>query len=1233
MNDTLLDDLDDINVRMRKDIRINRPSIISEIFSLPSLPHQPISLKPLNATDGVLVHAKKDLNSFKKIRESDLIYLSSSDDEFDLDTFNSNKKAHVLKHLGDVKKNSHHTTSDLLKQDNIQILNTIFAQCNHNTNIQTLPINLLDETNNITFEINNADILIINSIYSLTSEVVPFDHNTINDYLNIAFIKKKGSFHKRKIIVKCGKILIYANNHTTPDSPSNLYKLLKNSNITPLITIHCARIFSIESNANQTSNGKYYLTLTTKSPENSLMSIGVDSYEQRRALITAILKHVPQFHVIPNLLTLSDIDRIGYAYVKDNLVGDWSLGVVCIGGGRRLWFWTVRDGRSATRDLRIACRLTWHRDDLLIPPFSLSAKPFIKSRISRFRRNDRYMQVAEPHVSDVTPTFFPRRYAVVDFSAASPLYLAVAAHEESSCSERPDGDRKSSFHNNNDLLDIEDQKICRNGINNHNGNLNGEVSRSEKLGFEPRRWLELLHRCVHYNGPALKDQRLCLTTSSIAVGHNDDSMSIISDENSCRRAVVPIILEKLINFVTDYGLETKGIYRLNGSQCKIETLMNHLTNTHGNSNIAYSSTLNVNNSHVTTNANNCDSAFDSLPSFVISRDIFSEHDVANALKRYLRNLPEALIPEKSLEKLKETAFLSLNEKNDAQIVDDKQVIEQFDNSNTQPTIGNVDETLKNLNTDYDKLMQVKIKAYKSILSSADLMPELNYSTLRRLLGHLYYVSLHESKNNMSVQNLASILGPGIMAPRVNKSPEFEDYNDTNGYIIVLCDLIANYCPIFDVAMDQFEKEKKIREGFKKMVLAKSRASSRAGEFLIPVYISHDLVQDIKLNHITTSESDNVSCDTNKNIKSTNNGIVDQSGPNFLLLKVSSKMTARDIVITCLSTPNTETGSETGRDRISEEETGTDFKIRLNAILAALPAAPHNVKRNRSSTIDSQSTSDIDIGSNPCVVESIMGGRLRRPLKPNEIVLDVVPKWTKLSSFFTFFKSDVYHFSKNGNDDISFTPGSNNHKFYSENIITNGNDNSNVVNDVINFQSPTLILELDAWSNFAKNPIVPFSICAELSVSIFKCPLIISPTRPPSSLTEWSCRRSAKKLSVRPKRYLVEFSRATLSFFHPKKKTGTEPIFAVDISKLELYQGLPTGCTNTNGDIQPRHGFTLFCDVSSEINHQPNSCANSFTKISSNNQEPNYTTCYSVTCNTREEFDIWIHALFKTKYYP
>ena len=146
---------------------------------------------------------------------------------------------------------------------------------------------------------------------------------------------------------------------------------------------------------------------------------------------------------------------------------------------------------------------------------------------------------------------------------------------------------------------------------------------------------------------------------------------------------VPVLVECCIKFIETYGMLTEGIYRRSGVQSKINRLLVGLR-------------VDAWNVH-------------------ISSEEYTEHDVANVLKRFLRTLPEPLLT----------------------------------NELYSHWIDGIDM----------ESHELRLDLYKRLIGA---LPHVNHRTLRKLLGHLHAVQNKCEKNLMSVSNLAALWGPTLM---------------------------------------------------------------------------------------------------------------------------------------------------------------------------------------------------------------------------------------------------------------------------------------------------------------------------------------------------------------------------------------------------------------------------------------------------------------------------------------
>ncbi|XP_023014900.2 rhoGAP_ARAP and RA_ARAPs domain-containing protein RhoGAP15B [Leptinotarsa decemlineata] len=155
------------------------------------------------------------------------------------------------------------------------------------------------------------------------------------------------------------------------------------------------------------------------------------------------------------------------------------------------------------------------------------------------------------------------------------------------------------------------------------------------------------------------------------------------DQQQLTKNDVPVIVEKCINFVYTHGSMTEGIYRRSGSGSSVSELLSKFAK----------------------------DAF----AVQLTSDQFTEHDVAMAIKRFFRDLPEPLLGSNQRQYLYEVS--KHNDKDE------------------------------------------RIRMYRAALEQ---LPQVSYNTARKLLGHLHFISSQSSKNLMTIDNLCSIWGPTLM---------------------------------------------------------------------------------------------------------------------------------------------------------------------------------------------------------------------------------------------------------------------------------------------------------------------------------------------------------------------------------------------------------------------------------------------------------------------------------------
>ncbi|XP_011178962.2 uncharacterized protein LOC105209960 isoform X2 [Zeugodacus cucurbitae] len=261
---------------------------------------------------------------------------------------------------------------------------------------------------------------------------------------------------------------------------------------------------------------------------------------------------------------------------------------------------------------------------------------------------------------------------------------------------------------------------------------------------ETKIWRHIIREVAHNNGFSLIDQQL-------------------------NKFNVPVIVDKCINFVYIHGSMSEGIYRKSGSENSILKLL----------------------SAFRADAFNVE----------ITRNEYNEHDVANVLKRFMRDLPERLMG-----KLSES-FMCV--------------------------------------TELTKVAE-KIQAYKELLARLSVIER---ETLKKIVGHLAFISSQKTKNKMGTKNLTMIWGPTLLQNHHQQEEMVYSQKEAD----VLTDLITLYKNLFPLSPEEIKKEQE-------MLMCLQKYYAAAETMADSVKKSGDLKMWVVLNakpEITTEEKDQV----------------------------------------------------------------------------------------------------------------------------------------------------------------------------------------------------------------------------------------------------------------------------------------------------------------------------------------------------------------------------------------
>ena len=121
--------------------------------------------------------------------------------------------------------------------------------------------------------------------------------------------------------------------------------------------------------------------------------------------------------------------------------------------------------------------------------------------------------------------------------------------------------------------------------------------------------IDYVDRSLYLMPVCEKECSILQSSIELDIFNNGDTL----EEQQLTKDDIPVVVDKCIKFVYGQGCLTEGIYRISGKNKNIETLLEEFRKN------AWGVTLN--------------------------RELYSEHDVANVLKRFMRKLKDPLLTE------------------------------------------------------------------------------------------------------------------------------------------------------------------------------------------------------------------------------------------------------------------------------------------------------------------------------------------------------------------------------------------------------------------------------------------------------------------------------------------------------------------------------------------------------------------------------------------------------------
>ncbi|ESO89466.1 hypothetical protein LOTGIDRAFT_165061 [Lottia gigantea] len=215
---------------------------------------------------------------------------------------------------------------------------------------------------------------------------------------------------------------------------------------------------------------------------------------------------------------------------------------------------------------------------------------------------------------------------------------------------------------------------------------------------------------------------------------------------------VPVIVDRCLNYITNNGIKTRGIYRESATHSRVNLLLTELRND---------------------------------PRSVRLED-YSDHEVANAVKRFLRGLTSSVFTQDYIQWM-QTAAIS---------------------------------EIKN-----------KLAWYSYLL---DRMPEIHFNTLKKIVMHLHKVNQYTSENQMTLENLATCFAPSLLIPDASEVPASYQTN-LPLQLCVISDIINYHDSLFRLDQEKSiedkmdEAERKIKD-----IESSPRMSMPSDSLLIPI---------------------------------------------------------------------------------------------------------------------------------------------------------------------------------------------------------------------------------------------------------------------------------------------------------------------------------------------------------------------------------------------------------------
>ncbi|KAJ3663437.1 hypothetical protein Zmor_007698 [Zophobas morio] len=239
------------------------------------------------------------------------------------------------------------------------------------------------------------------------------------------------------------------------------------------------------------------------------------------------------------------------------------------------------------------------------------------------------------------------------------------------------------------------------------------------------------------------------------------------DQQQLTKNEIPVLVEKCINFIYTHGSMSEGIYRRPGTNTSVAEILTKFRKD------AWAVQLTVDKS--------------------------TEHDVATALKRFFRDLPEPVLSSTQRQYLHQVSMVKNKEE--------------------------------------------RIRMYKA---SLDQLPPISYKTAKKLFSHLHFIASQSNKNLMTAENLAAVWGPSLMHQEEKDNSVSNSKHLQN--VIVVKQLLEMYRDIFPEDPTEIEKEKIMLQVLEKHSQGPQSGinSKGAGDFRVWIYLHNKEGQPVNI---------------------------------------------------------------------------------------------------------------------------------------------------------------------------------------------------------------------------------------------------------------------------------------------------------------------------------------------------------------------------------------------------